>query len=263
MIRLKLVLALLIVLIIIVPSFKALAGKPSKDPSYYELKVYYFGDKEQEAILDNYLQSSFMPSLRANGINNIGVFKAIANDTAPVKKMYVFIPFKSLKQWQKYLSGLTNKEANTVNEYIDARFDKPAYSRIETIFMSAFKFMPTSAVPKLSGPKSERVYELRSYESASEKLFKNKVHMFNEGGEINIFSRLGFNAVFYGEVLYGGRTPNLMYMTTFENKKARDEHWKAFSADPEWKTLSGKKEYQKNVSRQEMNFLRPTDYSDF
>jgi hypothetical protein len=36
------------------------------------------------------------------------------------------------------------------------------------------------------------------------------------GGEVPLFVRLGFNAVFYGEVIVGSHMPNLMYMTTFE-----------------------------------------------
>jgi hypothetical protein len=57
--------------------------------------------------------------------------------------------------------------------------------------------------------------------------------------------------------------PNLMYMTSFENKEARDMHWKSFSADPEWKKLSALPEYQHNVSHIDITFLRPTLYSDF
>ena len=87
--------------------------------------------------------------------------------------------------------------------------------------------------------------------------------MFNEGGEVALFKRLQFNAVFYGEVLAGSRMPNLMYMTTFENKAARDEHWKTFVADAEWKKLSSMPEYQNNVSKIDIFFLRPTEYSDF
>jgi len=97
--------------------------------------------------------------------------------------------------------------------------------------------MPALSASKLLSPKNERVYELRSYESGSYKIYRNKVHMFNEGGEIDLFDRLGFNAVFYGDVIYGAKMPNLMYMTSFENKKARDEHWAAFGKDPAWKTL--------------------------
>ncbi|MEI9809692.1 MAG: hypothetical protein WDO16_18540 [Bacteroidota bacterium] len=51
------------------------------------------------------------------------------------------------------------------------------------------------------------MYELRSYESATEKIFKNKVQMFNEGDEIGLFKKLGFNAVFYSEVIAAAKCP--------------------------------------------------------
>jgi hypothetical protein len=168
-----------------------------------------------------------------------------------------------MKQWQNFFQSIINKQAeSTGGEYIDAAYNKPAYTRMENIFMKAFPLSPSPSAPKLSSVKSERVYEFRSYESASEKLHVNKVQMFNEGGEIDIFSRLGFNAIFYGQVIFGARMPNLMYMTTFENMESRNEHWKAFGSDPAWKTLSAMKEYQHNVSKNETSFLRPTEYSD-
>jgi len=146
--------------------------------------------------------------------------------------------------------------------YLNAVYTQPAYKRYESILLKAFELMPEVAAPQLSGSKSERVYELRSYEGYTEKIFKNKVQMFNAGGEIDIFKRLGFNAIFYGEVLYGSRMPNLMYITSFDNKASRDEHWKAFSSDSAWKKLSSLPEYQHNVSKSEISFLTPTDFSD-
>ncbi len=86
--------------------------------------------------------------------------------------------------------------------------------------------------------------------------------MFNAGDEVGLFKRLGFNAVFYGEVIAGSTMPNLMYMTTFESQASRDEHWKAFGQDPQWKTLSAMPEYQHNVSKNVTLFFRPTSYSD-
>ena len=127
----------------------------------------------------------------------------------------------------------------------------------------AEKPAPFLILPKLTGPKSERVYELRSYESPTEKIFINKVHMFNEGGEIALFKQLNFNAIFYSSVIAGSRMPNLMYMTSFENMADRDAHWKSFSAAPEWKKLSSMPEYQNNVSKNTIVFLRPTAYSDY
>ena len=128
--------------------------------------------------------------------------------------------------------------------------------------VKAFERMPWVAKPQLTGNRMDHIYELRSYEGHTEKIFQNKVDMFNAGGEVDLFKRLGFNAVFYSEVIAGATMPNLMYMTSFNNMKEREEHWKTFIADPEWKTISGNPKYQHNVSKNTITFLRPTEYSD-
>ena len=243
--------------------FKSLAAPSAKTSQYFELKVYHFANSQQETTIDSFLQYSFLPSMHAAGISNIGTFKPIGNDTATDKRIYVFIPFESLKQWEKFSQqDQKNEGENTGGQYNDAPYDKPAYSRIETIFLRAFELMPQLTASKLSAAKSERVYELRSYESAGENIYRNKIQMFNQGGELDIFSRLGFNPVFYGEVIFGAKMPNLMYMTSFKNMQSRDEHWKSFGSDAAWKTLSTRKEYQNNVQHIDIVFLRPTNYSD-
>lgn len=233
----------------------------SSRPAYFELKVYHISNGRQEAIIDSFLQREYLPAMHAAGISNIGVFKPIGNDTTADKKIYVFIPFQSLKQWEK-LENQPIRPKNIPGEYTNAAFNKPAYNRMETIFIKALDEMTELRAPSLETPKKERVYELRSYEGASEKIFQNKVQMFNAGGEIKLFSRLGFNGIFYGKVIFGSKMPNLMYMTSFKNMQAREEHWKTFSSDPEWKKLSSMQEYQNNVSHMDIAFLKPTDYSD-
>jgi hypothetical protein len=203
-----------------------------------------------------------LPTLHAAGISTIGVFKPIGNDTAADRRVYVFTPFTSLRQWEKIDQETSAKLLAAGGSYENTAYTAPAYTRQETILLKAFDEMKTLAAPKLSTPKNERVYELRSYEGASEKIFRNKVRMFNAGGEIKLFDRLGFNAIFYSEVLFGAKMPNLMYMTSFANKAEREAHWKAFGADPEWKKLSSLPEYQNNVSHIDITFLHPADYSD-
>jgi hypothetical protein len=148
-------------------------------------------------------------------------------------------------------------------EYLDAPSHNTPYVRMENILLKAFELAPKMNLPKLTGQKTERVFELRSYESGTEKLFRNKVEMFNQGGEIKLFERLNFNAIFYGEVLSGSRMPNLMYMTSFEDRADRDAHWKTFGSDPEWKRLSALPQYQKNVSKIDIMLLNATEYSDY
>ena len=244
-------------------SSSSIDKKPSTE--FYQLTVYHFAGDSQQTVLDNYLKSALLPALHRSKINSVGVFKAWANDTSSNKLIYVLIPLKSLDMLTKISENLKSdpEYLSAGAAYINATHKNPPYSRMEAILLRAFPLAPQMQLPKLSGPRKERVYELRSYESATEKIFENKVDMFNGGDEIGIFRRLNFNAIFYASVIAGSKMPNLMYMTSFENRKDRDEHWKAFGADPYWKKLSAMPEYQNNVSHIDITFLFPTDYSDF
>lgn len=234
---------------------------------YYEIRVFHLKNKAQENLVDNYLQKAFLPTLHQNGFQNIGVFKPIEKDTALFgKRIYVMIPYKKLEQITKtpgILANISSDDA-TVNTYLDAQQSNPAFVRTETILLTSFVGNPKMQVPSMSSPKTGRVYELRSYESASEKLYHNKVQMFNVGDEIGLFKRLKFNAVFYAEVLAGARMPNLMYMTCFDNLDHRNAQWDVFRKDAQWLTLKDMPEYKKpNVSKSDIILLHPTDYSDY
>ncbi|MGN7721198.1 NIPSNAP family protein [Chitinophaga sp. 22620] len=230
---------------------------------FYQIKIYHLKTELQVQRVDSFLSAAYLPALHRAGIPKVGVFKPIQQDTADLK-IYLLIPFRSLEQFEK-LPAVLEKDAVLAKagaSYIDAAYNDVPYTRLETILLKAFRDHPMLQLPNFTGPKSDRVYELRSYEGPTEKYYVNKVKMFNEGDEIGLFRRLGFNAVFYGEVIAGSSMPNLMYMTTFKDRADRDAHWKAFGADPEWKKLSALQEYKNNVSRNTQYFLRPVEYSD-
>jgi hypothetical protein len=243
-------------------SFITFSAAPKRE--YYEIRIYSFKEKSQEEKIEKFLKDAYLPALHRAGITKVGVFKPIETDTTFGKRIYLLIPYASLEQFTKIPDVLQKDQqfASAGAPYLDAPYDNPPYSRMQKILLKAFTGQPQLALPKLSAPVSERFYELRSYESHTEKIHQNKVKMFNDGDEVGLFKRLGFNAVFYGEVVSGSRMPNLMYMTTFENREARDAHWKSFVSDPQWKTLSVMPEYQHNVSKNEQTYLRPTEYSD-
>lgn len=234
---------------------------------FYELRTYHIKGKAQEQMVDNYLQKAFLPALHRAGLNNIGVFKPVESDTVYAgKRIFVLIPARSLEA----LAQLPQKLANdpqleaAAKDYVNATNDNPPYERIETAWLTAFAGNPRLEVPNMTSPRSERIYEIRSYESATEKLHVNKVHMFNVADEIGLFRKLGFNAVFYGSVLSGARMPNLVYMICFDNTAARDAHWKTFADSPEWKAMTALPEYQqRNVSKIDSYLLHPTEYSDY
>lgn len=251
-------------LLLLMINISARAGAKPPAREFYEIKVYHLKDAAQEATVDKYLEQAFIPALHKAGIRKVGVFKPIGNDTAADRRIYVLVPYRSMDQFVKLpqLLAASREHAIAGKEYLEAGYDMAPYLRIESILLQAFTGQPQLTLSSLTGDKRERVYELRSYEGPTEALYRNKVQMFNKGDEVGLFKRLGFNAVFYGEVLSGSRMPNLMYMTTFENKASRDEHWKAFSSDPYWKKLSADPVYQHNVSGSTILFLYPVDYSD-
>lgn len=248
-------------LMLLAGAFQSKASEPPRR-EYYELRVYRLGSPGQEQRVDRFLSQALIPALHRAGIKQVGVFKPI--ESTGERRIYLLIPYRSLDQLERVDGKLKNDPdyAASGSDYLETAHDRPPYERMEKILLKAFSGMPALALPKLNGPKAQRVYELRSYESASEKLHLNKVRMFNEGGEIGIFERLGFNAVFYGEVMAGSQMPNLMYMTAFPGMDERDRHWDTFRKDPEWKKLSSMAEYQHNVSHSDIILLKPTDYSD-
>jgi hypothetical protein len=251
-----------LMLLLILSHFSSLA-MPANGGYYYQIKIYHFKTQAQENTLDNYLKTAYLPLLHKKGINNVGVFKPVETDTAD-RRIYVFIPFKTWKSIETFNASADEPNSFAVNnqDYTNAAYNKAPYSRVETIIITAFVTRPQPLAIKLTGERAKRVYELRSYESPTEALNYNKVRMFNSG-ETDLFDRLGFNPVFYGNVIAGSHMPNLMYLTTFNDKADRDKHWDAFGKDAQWKDLSGRKEFQNNVSKGDITFLYPTDYSDF
>lgn len=231
---------------------------------FYELRIYHIETASQETQLDAYLEKALLPALHRNGVAKVGVFKPIASQADAGKAVYVFIPYKSMKVYSgmaaKLKKDATYRSAGAA--YINAPHDNPPYKRMETAFLQAFTGQPRFQESKVTGPKKDRVYELRSYEGATERLYEQKVKMFNEG-EMDIFTKLDFNPVFYAETIAGAHMPNLMYMTTFTNMESRDAHWKAFGTDPDWDRMKVMPEYQNTVSKNDQRLLYPVEYSDF
>jgi hypothetical protein len=261
----KSLISVLICFLLSLTSFLYGKGPADAKQMYYELKIYRLKDPAKNTVIDKYLRDAFIPAMHRAGINNIGVFKPVQTDTASGKLVYVFIPYKTSEQYFNVITALEKDKVylEAGKEFLDASYDDPPFTRYESVFMKAFSFMPEMKAPVYTTPRNERIYELRSYESATIEKARKKIHMFNEGGEMAIFEKIGSNAVFYGQVLFGGLKPRLMYMTTYANMKSHDEHWAAFRAHPDWKVLSAKDEYKNTVTKANPYLLYPTDYSDF
>jgi len=254
----------LLLLLFITFGFRSYGAPPAKQ-QYFEVRIYRINGPAQEAMVDAYLKDAWIPALHRAGIPSVGVFKPIEADTAFGKLVYVFIPYNTIDQYAQLPDKLSKDQvyAAAGKAFIDAPFDNPPFVRYESILSLAFKNMPQFRVPSFTTPRSERIYEFRSYESATEAKAAKKIQMFNEGGEIGIFESIDANAVFYAKVILGSQMPRLLYMTTYADMKSHDEKWAAFRNHPDWKKISTADEYKNATSKTKPYLLHPTSYSDF
>jgi len=234
---------------------------------YYLLQIYHCSTQKQIDHIDKFMKSTYLPYLHQSGISKIGVFAPIDNDTAIDKKLFVWIPLKSINELDVLDQKIEKLDPMGMSSIIHLEGVDGAlpYNRIENILSKAFKAQPQydkkSNIAK--GTPDERIFEFRSYESVSESMHLKKVHMFNEGKEIDFFTRLKFNSIFYAKVLAGARMPNLIYMTSFKNIADREAHWKAFGEDPYWKKISVAPAYLNSVSKADIILMKAKDYADF
>jgi len=230
----------------------------------FQFRVYHLKDNQQVSMTDSFLQNALLPAFHRFGIKNIGVFKPITNDTASDKLIYVLIPFTSLDQWMKITERLHSdavfKKAG--GNFLQADAKMPGFQRMESILLDAFDGQAGLDLPKQKDP--NRVFELRSYESPTSHLADKKRAMFNND-EMKMFSRLGFNPVFYAEVISGSHMPNLMYMPIFKSVEDRNAQWKIFGNDPKWKEISADPVNENNVSVSHIDsiLMHSTNYSDY
>lgn len=123
------------------------AGK-NKGREYYQLTVYHFKTAAQEQTLNNYLKNALLPALHRMGTDKAGVFKALANDTAADKLIYVFVTMKSLDAVIKLPAKLNADTAylSAGADYINTAYQQPAYTRMENIVLLAFPLAPAMQV---------------------------------------------------------------------------------------------------------------------
>ena len=96
-------------------------------------------------------------------------------------------------------------------------------------------FSPAFAPPN-PPPKAPRVYEMRVYQTHTQKELRGLVERFAEA-EAKILKRSGSDPMMFGITAFGPDKPNLTWMMAFDDLAARDRFTAAFNADPEWVAL--------------------------
>jgi hypothetical protein len=233
-----------------------------KSRLFYELRRYQLASGPQKKLCDDFFQNALIPAVNRLAISPVGVFSVAIGPDTPV--LYVLLPSPSLET-------LVNLEARLAQDadymkigapFLNAPAVAPSFNRIESQLMIAFEKIPGLTLPAATATNGPRVFELRTYESATDQDHKRKVEMMQSGEEA-IFAKAGFSQVFYGDTLIGPRLPNLTYMLSYESVAVRDKVWSAFANAPEWKAMTAMPRYafESIVSNITNTILTPTPYS--
>jgi hypothetical protein len=203
---------------------------------YYELRRYQLRNGPQGRRLEAYLGEVLIPALNLRGVEPVGAFTSLLGDRHPAVYTLTRHPsLEALLAVQSWLAAEPDLQRAGA-AFLDAPATDPSFLGYETSLLLSFQAMPLLEVPLAARENRARIYELRRYESHSDRALRKKIEMFN-GGEIAIFRRVGLTPVFFGETLIGPRMPSLTYLLAFDDLAARDRCWTAFREDPEWKRL--------------------------
>lgn len=234
------------------------SGRGESKVEYYELRQYHLKNADQFNRLQAFLKDALLPVAKKWGSGPVGVF--LPMDSADTSTIWTLIPYKNaeaaLTASRKMMSDPDYLKAGA--DFLNSTLEEAGYVRVETSLMVAFDGMPKLAVPA----NKPRIFEMRVYESHSDKAHFKKMEMFNKE-EIAIFHKTGLKPVFFGSHLTGSQMPNLTYMLVFDDMADHDALWKTFGSSPEWQKLSNTPGYtgKETVSHINNMFLRPAPFS--
>lgn len=249
------------------PSQSAQRPKQSPDADtaagrqYFLLRWCYMQSGPQVDRTSEFLSAAYLPAAKRAGAVSLGFFSPVIAPRSPF--ILVHETYPSLSAFESAQQRLAEDKAfQSALAAYDVIGD-PAYLRLESCLLRAFPSIPALTPGSADPRRPARIFELRTYESPSEKAGRRKIQMF-EDGEAAIFRRLGMAPVFFGRAMIGANLPSLTYMLAYEDLAARDRLWKAFGADPEWRKLRAQPglsdaEIVSNISNQ---ILRPLPFSE-
>jgi hypothetical protein len=252
------------------PAAKA-ATVPSANRDYYELRAYKVKAGGSFDLIEKYLEHAFLPALAGRGIKNVGVFSELAVDpktkvssgAKPDTPLWVLIPHPSFDSFVGIAADINAdpKVLEAGADYLSVPKATPAFDRIDTWLYLAFKEARHLTLPEFSKNRvPTRFFEMRDYQSHSEKAALSKVAMFN-AGEIPLMRDLGMSPVFFGQGIAGPDLPHLRYITSGSDIKAHFAAWSKFGPDPRWNKMKDEPQYKDNTSKNTSRYLVPKAYS--
>jgi hypothetical protein len=234
----------------------------SGTPLVFELRRYRMHNGTMATRFGGYWKSA-VPALNRAGIAAVGTWSVALGADSPT--LHVLLAHKDMASVATLDERLAQdaeyrKQAEVITSLPSG---DPPYIRCDSSLHLGVPTFPGLEKPQGAAAGASRVFELRTYRSHSKTASRKKIEMFEQGGELAIFKRVGLNTVFFARDLVGEGLPSLTYLLVFADNAAREKAWDTFRQDAEWLKLRARPEYAdaEIVSGITSTLLRPTEAS--
>lgn len=228
----------------------------AEDTRCYELRTYHANDGKLDALHTRFREHT-VKLFEKHGITNVGYW--VPKDNTDNLLVYVVsYPNQAARgaAWKGFLGDEAWKAA-----YKDSIKDGKLVGKIDSVIMKPTDYSPT---PKIAAKKDARLFELRTYTTLEDRL--DTLNARFRDHTTKLFAKHSLSQVGYWTPAKekDGSQTKLIYLLAHQDEESRNAGFKAFGADPAWKTAransvkDGKILVKKGVKSQ---FLIPTDYS--
>jgi len=235
------------------------AQTPAKKTSCYLQHNYFLKNGTQPARLAEYLGKTWVPAVKKLHSGPVLVLEALI--AAHLPQVSVITGYASVEEmWSLRARLAADKALEGATDAWQKASEVP-YEFESSNLLEAAPFSP-EIVPVSPAPKTPRVFELRVYHSPTSWQQRGLLERFATD-EARILARCGAQPVFFTSGVIGADTPNVTWMTAFEDMIAREKSFAAFSADPEWSKVRNASiaKYGESASVRKITQYRAAAYS--
>lgn len=241
-------------------SFAAIpTGDKPMSTSYFEFFYIHMQNGSQTPRMAKWLENRLLPICQKHGFGPMGFFTVAVGPNLP--STLIIFSYPSLAEMET-LWGKLNSDPDYAAAVEEVEKDEPSFYRAESMLLRSTPFCP----PLIATPAGEpphKLYELRTYESPTNRQLGYLHDRFGNAGEIDIFHKSGIHPILYADTVFGPNQPNMAYLIPFESEAHREKAWAAFGADPDWVKIRDESvRHGGDIVRNITNmFLSPTSFS--
>jgi hypothetical protein len=231
-------------------------------PQVLELRRYRLRNGALASRFGAYAKDALVPALGRAGLAPIGAFNVAMGPDSPTVHLLVPHPDAASVVTLEERLAADGEYRRAAAASLALPPGEPPYLACDSSLLAAVATMPGIEKPAGAFAGKDRLFELRTYRSSTEAASRRKIEMFEAGGELALFRRVGLQPVFFGRDVVGPGLPSLTYMVVFADAAAREKAWAAFRDHPEWVKMRDDPRFADTVSTIDASLLRPTDYSE-